>query len=168
MFRRVVLAAAMSLMLVSCASDTEAPQPLEKPAEALAIVLHFDAVAWLNPGANGQPTPVRVRIYELKNSANFSRADYFALAERAQATLGSDLIEQDEVLIRPGQQLTITRELNAATRKIGLVVGYREIDQANWRTGLDVMPLQAAEFQVGLDTRGVSGDRVANSIRPAQ
>lgn len=168
MFRRVVSAAAMSLMLISCASDMEAPQPVGKPAEAFAIVLHFNAVAGLNPGANGQPTPVRVRIYELKNNANFSRADYFALAERAQATLGSDLIEQDEVLIRPGQQLTITRDLNAATRQIGLVVGYREIDQASWRTGLDVMPPQAAEFQVSLDTRAVSSDRVANLIRPAQ
>jgi type VI secretion system VasD/TssJ family lipoprotein len=94
----------MALWLVACAKNAESPQSVEKTSDATTMALHFDAVAGLNPGANGQPAPVRVRIYELKNTASFARADYFALAERAQATLGADLIDQDEVLVQPGQQ----------------------------------------------------------------
>lgn len=168
MFRRVVSAVAMVLLLVSCAKNAESPQAVEKTSDATSVALHFNAVAGLNPGANGQPAPVRVRIFELKNTASFSRADYFALAERAQSTLGADLLDQDEVLLQPGQQLTLNRNLNTATRQIGLVVGYREIDQAQWRAVLNVAPRQASEFQIGLDTRAVSSDSAAPTIRPAQ
>jgi type VI secretion system protein VasD len=111
---------------------------------------------------------VRVRIYELKNTASFARADYFALAERAQATLGADLIDQDEVLVQPGQRLSLDRSLNSVTRQIGLVVGYREIDQARWRTVLVVEPQQPREFRIRLDARAVSSDASAPPTRLAQ
>jgi type VI secretion system protein VasD len=158
----------MALWLVACAKNAESPQSVEKTSDATTLALHFDAVAGLNPGANGQPAPVRVRIYELKNTASFARADYFALAERAQATLGADLIDQDEVLVQPGQHLSLNRSLNNATRQIGLVVGYREIDQARWRTVLAVEPGQTSEFQVWLDTRVVSSHSTVHPTRPAQ
>lgn len=168
MFRRVMSVAAMALLLVACAKNAKSPQPVEKPSDATTVALHFDAAAGLNPGANGQPSPVRVRIYELKNTASFARADYFALAERAQMTLGADLIDQDEVLVQPGQQLSLDRNLNSATRQIGLVVSYREIDQARWRTVLVVEPRQAREFRIGLGMRAVGSDSNAHPTRLAQ
>ncbi len=168
MFRRVVSTAAMALLLVSCAKNAESPQPVEQTSGATSVVLHFAAGAGLNPGINGQPAPVRVRIFELRNTASFSRADYFALAEHAQSTLGGDLLDQDEVLLRPGQQLTLDRNLNAATRQIGLVVGYREIDQAQWRAVLHVAPYRASEYQIGLGMRAVSSNSAAQFSRPAQ
>ncbi|MFK3798486.1 type VI secretion system lipoprotein TssJ [Pseudomonas sp. NPDC088444] len=168
MFRKVVSAAAMALLLVACAKNAESPPPVDKAADATTLALHFTAAAGLNPGANGQPAPVRVRIFELRNTANFSRADYFALAERAQSSLGADLIDQDEVLLQPGQQLTVDRTLNAATRQVGLVVGYREIDQAQWRVVLDVVPRTTNEFQIVLDKRAISSTPSVPSTRPAQ
>jgi type VI secretion system protein VasD len=165
MFGRVVSAAAMALLLVSCAKDPGSPQSVEKPADTTAVALHFNAAPGLNPGVTGEPAPVRVRIYELKNSAAFLRADYFALAERAQATLGADLVDQDEVQVLPGQQLDIERDLNPATRQVGLVVGYREIDQARWRSVLSVSSGQSTPFRIDLDARAVN---VPSSTRPAQ
>lgn len=72
------------------------------------------------------------------------------------------------MLLQPGQQLTIDRTLNAATRQVGLVVGYREIDRAQWRLLLDVAPRETREFQIGLDARAVSNDAAAHPTRPAQ
>ncbi|WP_026144819.1 type VI secretion system lipoprotein TssJ [Pseudomonas asplenii] len=156
MIHRVLLAAAMVLLLNACGRDAAAPAPADEPsADSATAVLNFHAISGLNPGANGAPAPVRVRIFELKNTANFNRADYFALAERAQATLGADLIDQDEVLVQPGQQLSIERPLNPATRHVGLVVGYREIDQALWRSVLSVQPRQVTDYQISLDVRAV-------------
>ncbi|NWA04923.1 type VI secretion system lipoprotein TssJ [Pseudomonas gingeri] len=156
MIHRVLLAAAATLLLSACARDAAAPAPVDAPiADSATLVLNFHAIAGLNPGANGAPAPVRVRIFELKNTANFSRADYFALAERAQATLGADLIDQDEVLVQPGEQLSVERPLNPATRQVGLVVGYREIDQALWRNVLNVPPRQVTDYQISLDVRAV-------------
>lgn len=168
MFRRVVSAVAMVLLLISCAKNEESPQPVEQNSDAASVVLHFTAVAGLNPGISGRAAPVRVRVFELKHSASFSRADYFALAERAQSMLGADLLDQDEVLLQPGQQLTLDRNLNAATRQIGLVVGYREIDQAQWRAVLHVAPRQASEYQIGLGMRTVSINSAPQPTRLAQ
>ncbi|MBF8748441.1 type VI secretion system lipoprotein TssJ [Pseudomonas putida] len=145
------LIAALTLVLLSACSK-DAPIAADSAASGSAVTLYFSAAAGLNPGAGGTPAPVRVRLYELKNSAAFARADYFALAERAQATLGADLIDQDEVLLQPGEQLRLERPLDPATRQVGLVVGYREIDQALWRS---VLPVPPRDYQISLDVRAV-------------
>ncbi|WP_434673120.1 type VI secretion system lipoprotein TssJ [Pseudomonas sp. R1-15] len=168
MIPRFLLAVAAALMLTACAKDAAAPQPEEAEANTAAVELHFHAIAGLNPGASGQPAPVRVRIFELKNAATFARADYFALAERAQATLGADLIDQDEVLIQPDQQLSLQRDLDPATRHIGILVGYRELDQSLWRTVMNVPARQYTEYQISLDVRAVRSAVVVPPSSPAQ
>jgi type VI secretion system protein VasD len=165
---RSALAALFALLLTSCSKD--APPTLaqiEPAADVASLTLNFHALAGLNPGASGQPAPVRVRVFELKNTANFTRADYFALADRAQPTLGPDLIDQDEVLVQPGQRLSIDRSLAPATRHVGLVVGYREIDQAQWRAVVDVAPGQHRGYLISLDARAIRTD-VSTPTRPAQ
>ncbi|WP_434561603.1 type VI secretion system lipoprotein TssJ [Pseudomonas sp. R1-6] len=168
MIPRFLLAVAVALLLTACAKDAAQPQPEEAEADTAAVELHFHSIAGLNPGATGQPAPVRVRIFELKNAATFGRADYFALAERAQATLGADLIDQDEVLIPPDQQLSLKRELDPATRHIGILVGYRELDQSLWRTVMNVPAREYTEYQISLDVRAVRSALVVPPSSPAQ
>ena len=168
MIPRFLLVAATALLLTACAKDAAKPEAGEAEADTAAVELHFHAIAGLNPGANGQAAPVRVRIFELKNAATFSRSDYFALADRAQSTLGLDLLDQDEVMIQPGQQLSIKRDLDPATRQIGLLVGYRELDRAQWRTVLTVPPREYTEYQISLDVRAVRADVVVSPSSPAQ
>ena len=167
MISRFLLAAAGLLLLTACAKDAAPPAP-EAQIDTASVELHFHAISGLNPGTTGQPTPVRVRIFELKNAATFSRADYFALADRAQPTLGLDLLDQDEVVIQPGQQLSLQRDLDPATRQIGLLVGYRELDRAQWRTVLSVPPRQASEYQISLDVRAVRAHLSVAPSSPAQ
>lgn len=170
MIPRFLLAVASLLMLAACTKDVAEPQAsaAEVEANSAAVELHFHAIAGLNPGANGQAAPVRVRIFELKNAATFGRSDYFALADRAQSTLGLDLLDQDEVMVQPGQQLSIQRDLDPSTRQIGLLVGYRELDRAQWRTVLNVPPRQYTEYQISLDVRAVRADVVVPPSSPAQ
>ncbi len=169
MIPRFLLAAATTLLLTACANDAAKPEAAaDTQANSAAVELHFHAIAGLNPGANGQAAPVRVRIFELKNAATFSRSDYFALADRAQSTLGLDLLDQDEVVVQPGQQLSIQRDLNPATRQIGVLVGYRELDRAQWRAVINVAPRQSSEYQISLDVRAVRADVVVSPSSPAQ
>ncbi|WP_339527613.1 type VI secretion system lipoprotein TssJ [Pseudomonas mucidolens] len=168
MISRFLVAVASVFLLAACAKDAAQPSAPEAEADTAAVELHFHAINGLNPGTTGQAAPVRVRIFELKNAAIFSRSDYFALADRAQATLGLDLIDQDEVVIKPGQQLSIQRDLDPATRQVGLLVGYRELDRAQWRTVLDVPPRAYTEYQISLDVRAVRADIVVSPSSPAQ
>ncbi len=146
------LALAATLLLAACAKD---PAPAMADKAAAPLVLHLQSIAGLNPGADGRPAPVRVRLYELKNAAVFARADYFALADHAQATLGADLLDQDEVLVQPGEYRQVVRQLNPATRQLGLVVGYRALDQALWRDVITVSPADGGELQISLDVNAV-------------
>jgi len=66
-----LLMLATAILLTACASS---PRPT-------VVVMHIQAAADLNPTAGGQATPVRVRLYELKSGAVFSRADYFSLVD---------------------------------------------------------------------------------------
>lgn len=164
MIRTLWLTTLSLLLLAGCSKDEVAPPVTPQAPASTAVTLYFSAAQGLNPGAGGQPAPVRVRLFELRNSAGFSRADYFALAEHAPQTLGSDLLDQEEVLLHPGEQLGITRELNPATRQIGLLVGYRELDQAQWRSVLAVPP---RDYQISLDVRAIRADAVQPSTRTA-
>ena len=166
MIPRFLLAVTTALLLTACAKDAVKPETAaEAEADTAAVELHFHAIAGLNPGANGQAAPVRVRIFELKNIASFARADYFALVERTQSTLGADLLDQDELLLQPGEQLTVERGPHSAARHIGLAVGFREIDQAQWRAVLTVAPHQASDFHIAVDARAISGVPAANPNR---
>lgn len=158
MYYKILLAAVSALWLTACAEKPPVMPPPDTASQATRVALHLVADPDLNPSVTGHPAPVRVRIYELKNAAHFLRADYFSLVDRAQGSLGADLIDQDEVLITPGEQRQLGRDLAMETRHVGLVVGYRDIDQAQWRTLLTVAPQRTNTFLINLDARRVRSD----------
>ncbi|WP_043089206.1 type VI secretion system lipoprotein TssJ, partial [Pseudomonas aeruginosa] len=104
-----LIVALFGLLLAACSSS-----PPETPPTRVVIWLH--AAPNLNPSAAGQAAPLRLRLYELKKDTAFGRADYFALTDNAQSTLGGDLVEQDEFLLRPGEERRIERTLDEQTR----------------------------------------------------
>lgn len=141
-----LLLLATVLLLAACASS---PRPT-------VVVMYIQAAADLNPSAGGQATPVRVRLYELKSGAAFSRADYFSLVDAASATLATDLVAQDELLIQPGQQLTLERTLDEQSRSLGLLVSYRELDSAVWRQLVSIPSNETTPLTVSLTARAIS------------
>ncbi|AZC38089.1 type VI secretion system lipoprotein TssJ [Pseudomonas chlororaphis] len=144
------------LLLTACASSPPPPTPT-------VVVMHIQAAADLNLSAGGQATPVRVRLYELKSGAVFSRADYFSLVNATSATLSTDLVAQDELLIQPGQQLTLERKLDEQSRLLGLVVSYRELDSAVWRQMVSIPSNETTPLTVSLTARAIN----AAATKPA-
>ncbi|MGY4817758.1 type VI secretion system lipoprotein TssJ [Pseudomonas chlororaphis subsp. piscium] len=144
------------LLLTACASSPPPPNPT-------VVVMHIQAAADLNLSAGGQATPVRVRLYELKSGAVFSRADYFSLVNATSTTLSTDLVAQDELLIQPGQQLTLERKLDEQSRLLGLVVSYRELDSAVWRQMVSIPSNETTPLTVSLTARAIN----AAATKPA-
>ncbi|QQZ39885.1 type VI secretion system lipoprotein TssJ [Pseudomonas sp. SK3(2021)] len=144
------------LLLTACASSPPSLTPT-------VVVMHIQAAADLNLSAGGQATPVRVRLYELKSGTAFSRADYFSLVDATSATLSTDLVAQDEVLVQPGQRLTLERTLDEQSRLLGLVVSYRELDSAVWRQMVSIPSNETTPLTVSLTARAIS----AAATKPA-
>lgn len=112
------------LVLLQCA-------PAPKPPAVLTLTMIGSTDQ--NPDLAGKPAPVAVRIYQLTATAKFERGDVFALTEHEQQTLGSDDAGSQEFVLSPGETQTKTFELKPMVQAIGIVVLYRDIDNAQWR-----------------------------------
>lgn len=148
-----ILLLAMAALLSACASEPEKDAP---PPPPTVVQLQIEASADLNALPGGAGTPVRVRLYELRNATTFSRADYFSLVDKAQATLAADLVAQDELLVKPSDRQMQERTLDEGTRQFGIVVGYRELDAAVWRDVITVPLNQTSAYSLKFGARGVT------------
>ena len=92
----------------------------------------------LNPDLNGRPSPLVVRLYELKSLSVFNNADFFNLFEQDVALLGDELQMRDELAFQPGESKSLERDLRVDTRYIGLIGAYRDIENARWRDSIEV------------------------------
>lgn len=110
--------------------------------EPKASRLTFSAVgaANLNPDSSGNASPLVIRIYALRDLTEFNVADYFALYDRDEEVLAQDLVKRDEIIIEPGQTLTLDREFPPEMRFVGVLAAFREVGQAKWRASTDIWP----------------------------
>lgn len=136
--RRPAAALTAALLLAACAG---AP----KPASVTGTV---QASAEVNPSASNRPSPLLVRIYELKSAAGFNSADFMSLYQRDQAQLAADMIAKEEFVLAPGETKTFAKTLAPDTRFIGVVAAYRDIEHAKWRSVVAVQPNQPQKLTV--------------------
>ena len=114
----------------------------------------------VNPGIDGRPLPVAVRLYLLTAAGKFEGADVFALIEREQATLGAELIAREELTFAPGSTRQVTREADSRTRFLGAIVLFRDIDRARWKT---IQPVAST----GTTRLRLDADRLEATLTPA-
>lgn len=86
-----------------------------------------------NPDGAGRPSPIVVRVYQLRTDGAFNGADFFPLFDDDQKVLGPELITRDEFVLAPAEQRTIDVTLSAETRYVGAVAAFRDIRNAQWR-----------------------------------
>jgi type VI secretion system protein VasD len=118
---------------------TAAPEAKIKAPMTIAVS------ADVNPDASGRPSPVVVRVYQLRTDAAFRNADFFALFEDDQKALGGELISRDEFTMAPSERKTMDVTVSGETRFVGAIAAFRDIRNAQWRVlvpatdkGLDV------------------------------
>lgn len=86
-----------------------------------------------NPDINGRPSPVVLRVFQLRSDSEFGRADFFALSLHEKDVLGTSLIGVEEFELRPGEHLETRIPLSRDARYIGAIAEFRDINGAQWR-----------------------------------
>jgi type VI secretion system protein VasD len=104
------------------------------PEAKVKASMTIAAAADVNPDAGGRPSPVVVRVYQLKADAAFSDAEFFALFNDEQKALGAELITRDEFILAPTESRTLDVTLTPETRFVGAIAAFRDIRNAEWRT----------------------------------
>lgn len=110
----------------------------------------------VNPDRAGRPSPIVVRIYELKAVAAFNGADFFALFDNEQATLSSELVGREEFQLQPGEKREYKRQLQPETKFVGVVGAFRDLEQARWRQAVPVPSKSSPTITIGLQARAVT------------
>lgn len=108
---------------------TIAAPPEVKTKAAMTLMASADS----NPDAAGRPSPVVVRVYQLKTDAAFKGADFFALFDDDEKVLGAELISRDEFVLAPSERKTIDVSVSRDTRFVGALAAFRNIRNAEWR-----------------------------------
>lgn len=144
-----ILTLLVFLLLGACASGPGEPAPT-------TVELELQASRDLNPAPAGTASPVWVQVYQLRNASTFSRADFFSLVDRADATLAGELIETERFVVRPGETQRKSLTLDDATRHLGVVVAYRALDRSIWRQVIEIPAHQASALRLQLDAYAIS------------
>lgn len=145
---------ALVLLAALVAGCAKPPPPPPKPI-VTPIALTLIAGADVNPDARGRASPLTVRVYALKSTGAFDSADFFTLFEKDQATLGAEMIQREEMLLRPGESRKLEMTLPADAKALGVIAAYRDLERARWREVQVLEPGIALEVGVNLGARQI-------------
>ena len=120
------------------------------------LVIDIEADQQINLNAAGEPSPTVVRIYELKDLAAFTKADFFDVFDDAAKALGSDLVNRREFEIKPGEKIHFEDTAGSSARQIAVVAGFRDQQNASWRDTRELVPESTNRLVVKLTALSVS------------
>jgi len=140
-----LLVVAMVVLLSGCAA----------PPKAATLNLNINTTADVNPDNQGRPSPVILYILELSTDVQFNRLDYRSLTQSSSGALGPDLLSKTQQVLQPGDNRIIPMELNAQTAAIGFLAGYRDNDNAIWRSSVTVAQGETRTINVSLQQQQI-------------
>lgn len=109
-----------------------------------------------NPDVRGRPSPIVVRVYELRALGAFNNADFFSLFDKEAETLGGELVGREEYILQPSESRPYQRQLQPDTKFIGVAAAFRDLENARWRSTSPVPASRAVAITVGIDARAVT------------
>lgn len=154
-------------VLLLAVASTGAAYGQYAPREQTQLDITLTAAPDVNPDEKGRAAPVLVRLYELKSDTVFAASDYFSLQSNDKALIGTDLLVRDEFILKPGEVKTIRRKSHPELGFIGVLTGYRDLAQADWRAvhKIDsppevawyrmVLPANKSKLQIQLQAKGI-------------
>ena len=143
-----------ALLMTAVISGCFSKDPPAAPATIInAEVLASDVI---NPDGEGRPSPIVVRLYELKTLGTFNTVDFFPLYKDEAATLGDDLVYREEFSLIPGGKRLYNRTPAADTQYLAVIAAFRNIDQATWKAAVPIPVERITNLIIQLDRLSVS------------
>jgi type VI secretion system protein VasD len=131
--------------------------------EQAPIDLVLNADQGINPNQKGTPSPVVVRIYELKGLTAFNAASYFDLSDNEAKALGPDLIASHEYELTPGQSQKFDSKISSQAAYVGVIAGFRDIQSARWRDSIALDKDDKRDFVISLTSMSIRIQRLADA-----
>jgi type VI secretion system protein VasD len=151
--------AAISLAVSAFASlgatcGPQAPVEPPKPCDVQVVTLNIYAADNINPNENGNPRPVVVQLYQLKNEVRMENATYDQILLNAKEVLADDALKVDEVSIFPNDLVEVRFERIKEASVLAGVALFHGPKGSSWKTFYE-FPLPPGE--VACAGRGKDG-----------
>ena len=124
MIKKGLVLICVILMVAACNPFKKKKPP--PPPEPTRVVLEFEAAGNINPNPEGRASP------------KFEDADFFALYEKDEEVLGGELVNKEEILLKPNEKRTVFYETTDDTRTIGVIGAFRDYEQSQWKAAAGV------------------------------
>jgi type VI secretion system protein VasD len=154
MYKYILVILFTTLTLNGCGSDPKKEEP--KPPPETKINVRISVSSLVNPDIDGRPSPVVLRLYELKNIGKFEEADFYKLFEDHEGALGSDLVASEKFHFKPGDTKTLDHTVSSDTKYIAVTASFRNFNQSVWRDSIAIEANKTSELVVVLDSLNVS------------
>ena len=109
----------------------------------------------LNPDLNGRPSPIVIRLIELTHPVAFENIDFFSLYQRPKEALSPDLVIQEELELRPGEQRELKLYVQQGSRYVGVLAAYRDLPESSWRFVIPLQHKAQNRIELSLGERGI-------------
>jgi type VI secretion system protein VasD len=116
----------------------------------------------VNPDTQNRPSPIVLRVYQLKDDAAFKDADFFALYDKEQATLAAALVSREEFELAPGEHRSVDYKLSPDAHFVAVAAAYRDIRNAGWRA--EIGPSSKGTVVVKKNKIGIAVERARVSF----
>ena len=119
-----------------------------------------------NPDINGRPSPIVVRLIELKHPVAFENADFFSLYQRPKDILNPDMVSSEELELRPGENRSLKLSVQADSRYVGVLAAYRDLPESSWRYVIALQPERINHVALNLDVQGIKAIEPGAEAKP--
>lgn len=156
-------AVALAILLGGCGLTQKVVDGTASTAHAIfykqvkTLHLDFTGRAAMNTDRtemSGLSVPVLIRVYQLRDHKALDRAAYDDLVSHGGRVLGSDLLNEKAVMVKPGEAAQLSTPLHSESRYIAVVALFRnpDLEQDAWRLTLqrdDLAPDQPRVIELG-------------------
>jgi len=130
----------------TCAPPAAVEPP--KPCDVQIVTLNIYAADNINPNENGNPRPVVVRLYQLKNEVRMENATYDQILLNSKETLEDDVMKVDELSIFPNDLVEVKFERIKEASTLAGVALFHGPKGSSWKT-FYAFPLPPGEVACG-------------------
>ncbi len=148
---RALGSVSLVLLLIGCNASSKKPQ-----SPGAVINATISVSSQVNPDINNRPSPIVVRIFELKNIGLYSESDFYGLYENFESALGGDILASEQFHLNPGDTQSWKKNVAPEAQFIAVIAAFRDINQAMWRDSIVISIEKNTQLLIFVDKLSIS------------
>ncbi|MDH5446474.1 MAG: type VI secretion system lipoprotein TssJ [Gammaproteobacteria bacterium] len=129
------------------------------------LTLSFKVESDINPDENKTPSPLFIRMYELKSPKLFKNANFIDIYEQDKERLGEDFIAVQKLKrLKPGEDRENSFVLSEKTQFVGLYAEFLDYKNAGYKLIIPVVQHDVIGTTVNIK---ISGNKIINADKMA-